>query len=122
MERWASALWRRLPPHGRESVELLSVLRRQCDDRALILDHHRALIPNEFTIELLPAIHRELAPNDDKVARALADQVRRHAAERHYTFAGPVVVALTPASGTAAPRFRVRSRIAPPSPSRSRAS
>jgi hypothetical protein len=47
------------------------------------------------------------------------NQVRRHAAERGYTFAGPVAVDPRPAPDGTTLRFRIHSRITPAEGSRS---
>jgi len=71
------------------------------------------LAPNAFTIELPLDIHRQLTANTACVAPHLANQVRRHAAEQGYTFAGPVAVDVCPASVCATVRFRIRIQIVP---------
>ncbi|MET7544057.1 FhaA domain-containing protein [Streptomyces sp. NPDC005507] len=48
-----------------------------------------------------------------QVQRQLAVQVRRHAAENGYTFAGPVAVDLRAANDDMTDLFRVHSRITP---------
>ncbi|WEO93041.1 FhaA domain-containing protein [Streptomyces sp. FXJ1.172] len=113
MEQWTSALWDRLPRRPKDPVELIGTLHRHCDENALILDRRRILVPNAFVIELLPDIHRRLTADAEQVAPHLATQIRRHAAERGYTFAGPVAVQFRPAPADSSARFRVHSRIAP---------
>nr|WP_267882956.1 FhaA domain-containing protein [Streptomyces bicolor] len=113
MDGWTSGLWDRLARRIKDPVELVSTLLQHCDDKALIIDRHRILVPNAFVIELLPDIHRKLEASAEQVAPHLANQVRRHAAERGYTFAGPITVHLRPASGDMTDRYCVRSRIAP---------
>ncbi|MEU0599917.1 FhaA domain-containing protein [Streptomyces sp. NPDC006393] len=89
------------------------ILRQECDDRALILDWHRTLVPNAFVIELPLASHNRLVGSKEQLGRHLSNQVRRHAADQGYTFAGPVAVFLAPVEGSKIGRFRVRSRIVP---------
>lgn len=113
MEQWTSALWSRFPPRRRAPAELVGTLHRHCDDNALILDRQRTVVPNAFVTELLPDIHRKLAVGAELVAPHLENQIRRHAAERGYTFAGPVAVHLRPAPAGIGVRFRVHGRIAP---------
>ncbi|MFE0801614.1 FhaA domain-containing protein [Streptomyces sp. NPDC058812] len=86
---------------------------RQCDDNTLIVGRRNVVVPNAFVIELLPEIHRLISASPLPVAPVLAAEVRRHAAQQGYTFAGPVAVDLCPAPGDTAVRFRVHSRIAP---------
>ncbi|MFI6340658.1 DUF3662 domain-containing protein [Streptomyces sp. NPDC050535] len=113
MERWSNALWELVIPPARKQAAVVGTLRRECDDRALILDSRRTLVPNAFVIELPPESHRRLTPDSALLARHLATQVRRHAAECGYTFAGPVDVRLAPALAVEVGRFRVRSHIVP---------
>jgi hypothetical protein len=113
MEHWIDAVWKALvPPAGRQT-EVVGTLRRECDDRALILDRRRTLVPNAFVIELPPASHDRLTEDSARVAGHLAAEVRRHAAEQGYTFAGPVTVRLAQADDAGVGRFRVRSRVVP---------
>ncbi len=113
MERWTSNLWGFLLPAKHERGEAVAMLLRQCDDNALIVGRQRVVVPNDFVIELLPEIHQQLSASAWPVAPVLANQVRRHAAERGYTFAGPVAVDLRPAPDDTALRFRIHSRITP---------
>ncbi|WP_328766371.1 DUF3662 domain-containing protein [Streptomyces sp. NBC_00286] len=116
MERWSNALWTLLiPPVHRQQdqTELVRTLHQECDDRALILDRQRILVPNVFVIELPPESHRQLADSRGPLDNYLSNHVRRHAAEQGYSFAGPVAVRLTEVEGNKVGRFRVRSCIAP---------
>lgn len=116
MERWSNALWTLLtPPAHRQHhpSELVRTLHRECDDGALILDRERILVPNAFVVELPPQAHHQLTVNSGQLGSHLSNQVRQHAAEHGYTFAGPVAVHLVPIQGDDIARFRVRSSIAP---------
>ncbi len=116
MERWSNALWTLLIPLARNQHDHADVVRtlcRECDDRALILDRRRVLVPNAFVIELPPQSHQQLAGTSRQLGAHLSNHVRRHAAEQGYTFAGPVAVQLIPVQEDTIGRFRVRSRIAP---------
>ncbi|MFE6130443.1 DUF3662 domain-containing protein [Streptomyces sp. NPDC056437] len=115
LERWTTNAWRLLFPAKRRQLEVVAILHRQCDDNALILGRQRVLAPNAYIVELLPEIHRQLATSALPLELHLVNQVRRHAAEQGYTFAGPVAVDLRPAAG-ATSRFRIHSRIAPAEP------
>jgi hypothetical protein len=91
----------------------VAILRRKCDDNALILGRQRILVPNAFVIELPPTTHQQLTAGAAFVDHHLALQVHRHAAEQGYTFAGPVTVHLRPCHSSTVGRFRIHSRIAP---------
>lgn len=113
MERWTTTVWTTLVPPRQKRGEVVAILRRQCDDSALILGRERVLVPNAFVIELPPESHRQLNTTSAELSRYLATQVHRHAAEQGYTFAGPVAVSLRPAGGDAVGRFQIHGRIAP---------
>ena len=113
MERWTANLWRLLFRPKQRPGEVVAVLRRECDDNALIVGRQRVVVPNVFVIDLLPDIHHRLTTHALPVEPHLVNQVQRHAAEQGYTFAGPVAVDLCPAPAETTERFRVRSRIAP---------
>lgn len=113
MERWTTTVWTTLVPPQQKSGEVVAILRRQCDDSALILGRERVLVPNAFVIELPPESHRQLTTTSAELGRYLAAQVHRHAAEQGYTFAGPVAVSLRPAGGDAVGRFQIHGRIDP---------
>ncbi|MFC4469955.1 DUF3662 domain-containing protein [Streptomyces xiangluensis] len=117
LERWSDALWALfIPPAHRKhhQTELVRTLHRECDDRALIMDRQRILVPNAFVIELPPESHQQLADSSLQLDSYLSNHVRKYAAEQGYTFAGPVAVQLTEVERTEVGRFRVRSHIAPP--------
>ncbi|WP_268247924.1 MULTISPECIES: FhaA domain-containing protein [Streptomyces] len=113
MERWTTPLWDLLLPPKQRQGELVAILRRHCDDNALILGRQRVVVPNAFVIELLPEIHRRLTAHGVPLEPCLVNVVYRYAAEQGYSFAGRVAVDLRPAAGEATVRFRVHSRIAP---------
>ncbi|MDI3419120.1 FhaA domain-containing protein [Streptomyces luteolus] len=113
MERWSDSLWAFLLPPRRKECEVVAILFRQCDDNALILNRERTLVPNDFVIEFPPPIHSRLTEGNSNLDRQLSVQVRRHAAEAGYSFAGPVTVHLTSSGSSAVRRFRIHSRIVP---------
>lgn len=113
MERWTTTVWTTLVPPQQKRGEVVAILRRQCDDSALILGRERVLVPNAFVIELPPESHRQLTTTSAELGRYLAAQVHRHAAEQGYTFAGPVAVSLRPAGGDTVGRFQIHGRIDP---------
>lgn len=56
-------------------------------------------------------MHRQLAIEQARVEQHLGAQVRRHAAEQGYTFAGPVSISLCASHDETVGRFRVHSSI-----------
>ncbi|MFE6595481.1 FhaA domain-containing protein [Streptomyces sp. NPDC057781] len=113
MERWATHAWGRLLPAKPGRSEVVDRLKRQCDDKALLLGRQHIVAPNAFVVELPPAIHRQLAESPLPGAPVLVHQVCRHATEQGYTFAGPATIDLRPAPGDTPARFLVHSRISP---------
>ncbi|MFE5030075.1 FhaA domain-containing protein [Streptomyces sp. NPDC056656] len=113
IERWTETLWGKLSRPKQRPADVVALLRRECDDNALIVARQRVVVPNAFVIDLLPEIHHKVTTHALPVEPHLMNQVRRHAAEQGYTFAGPVAVDLCPAPCEMGERFRVRSRIAP---------
>ncbi|WP_425575146.1 FhaA domain-containing protein [Streptomyces durmitorensis] len=113
MERWMASLWGSVRPPRRQRGAVVSILCRECDERALILERGRTVAPNTFTVELPRQSHVQLASARVELGNYLAHEVHRHAAEQGYTFAGPVAVSLCLTTETTVGRFRVQSRISP---------
>ncbi|MFF3646935.1 DUF3662 domain-containing protein [Streptomyces sp. NPDC002564] len=112
MERWIDLAWSKVHPRQQQGA-VVSILRRECDERALILERGRTVVPNSFTVELPRQSHARLAPEEPQLGLFLAHEVHRHAAEQGYSFAGPVAVDLRPAQEAVPGRFRILSRITP---------
>lgn len=114
MERFSGSLWRLFARGQREPVEVLEGLRRECDAKAVIVGRDRTVVPNAFELELPADSYARLAGEAGAVGARLASEVRRHAAERHFSFAGPVTVRLRPPDDDLEPhRYRIHSRITP---------
>ncbi|MDF4249648.1 DUF3662 domain-containing protein [Streptomyces sp. WMMB303] len=114
MERFSDSLWRLFVRGAEEQVEVLEVLRRECEAKAVIVGRGRTVVPNVFELELPSESYARLAGQAEPVGERLASEVRRHAAERRFSFAGPVAVRLCPPrAGQDPPRYRVHSSITP---------
>jgi pSer/pThr/pTyr-binding forkhead associated (FHA) protein len=92
-----------------QPVEIAGALQRETDNRKNIVGQGKVLVPNEFTVELGDHDHERLAEWAEPLGDELADMVRDHAAERGYSFIGPVQVGFehVPEVGTGV--FRIRS-------------
>ncbi|MEE4419363.1 MULTISPECIES: DUF3662 domain-containing protein [Streptomyces] len=106
VEEYESALIAKVT--GNDPVELCDDLRRECDDHAIVCNQHRVLVPNEYTVELAPEVHDELAARGGQVGQRLTDVLAQHAAKRDYEWAGPLTVHIT-AADVPNGRYRVTS-------------
>ncbi|MFD7663576.1 DUF3662 domain-containing protein [Streptomyces sp. NPDC059788] len=113
VERWTAAAWDSVRKSQDRPMDVVARLHRECDANALIMGQGRTVVPNRFTVELPADSHRQLAGHQDQLGPELAAEVRRYAAERSYTFAGPVTVALTARPDAGHARYQVRSRLVP---------
>ncbi|AWN25241.1 DUF3662 domain-containing protein [Streptomyces libani] len=78
-----------------DPVELFDALRQECDAHAVVCSQSRVLVPNDYTVELAPQVHDELAARGGEVGRQLTDVLARHAVDRGYEGAGPLTVHVT---------------------------
>ena len=105
-----------------EPVEVAAALQRECDDRAVIVDRERRVVPNRFEVQLGAHDFERLAPYAVPLGAEFAAMVRDHAAQQGYTFFGPVAVTLTQVDELDTGVFQVRSEAdaplapAPPPP------
>ncbi|MFH8410938.1 FhaA domain-containing protein [Streptomyces sp. NPDC018019] len=113
MDRWAFGWHRRRRAARRDPLEVVTILRRSCDEHTLIMGRGRVVAPNTFVLQVPETSHRRLRSAVAPLERELAAVVRGHAAARAYTFAGPVTVRLAPAPVPAHERYRIHSRITP---------
>ncbi|MDR0944875.1 MAG: DUF3662 and FHA domain-containing protein [Bifidobacteriaceae bacterium] len=91
-------------------VELASALRRELDDKAAVLARGRAVVPNEFTIELSSEdFDRILDWGAEAMGEELQEGVAQHAASQRYAFVGPVSVTFEENTDLTPGDFRVRS-------------
>ncbi|MFF8031922.1 MULTISPECIES: DUF3662 domain-containing protein [unclassified Streptomyces] len=108
--RW-EALWARL--FGREPVELVDALRRECDDNAVVCSASRVMVPNAYEVELAAPVHEELTRRGGGVGQALTDRLARHGARHGYEWAGPLTVHVRCSTDLPNGRYRVASSVMP---------
>lgn len=94
--RW-EALWARMS--GRDPLELVDALRRECDSNAVVCRAGRVMVPNAYDVELSAPVHEELTRRGDSVGQVLTDRLARHAARHGYEWA-----ARSPCTSAAPPR------------------
>ena len=91
-------------------VELASALRREVDDRAVVVDRERTVVPNSFTLALSPVDHQHVEEwGAETLADELAANVTDHALGQRYAFVGPVTVTFTEDEELETGRFEVHS-------------
>ena len=76
-----------------QPVEIASAIRRAMDDRAALLGHGRAMVPNLYTIELSQTDYDRLADYEDDLSEDLVAAAQEHAESQGYQPGGPNVVA-----------------------------
>ncbi|WP_347351936.1 DUF3662 and FHA domain-containing protein [Intrasporangium sp.] len=91
-----------------QPVEIASAIRRAMDDRAALLGHGRAMVPNLYTIELSPTDYGRLGDYEDELADDLVAAAQEHAESQGYQPHGPVRVTLVQGEGLETGVFRVR--------------
>ncbi|MCR6492832.1 DUF3662 and FHA domain-containing protein [Cellulomonas sp. P24] len=91
-------------------VELASALRREVDDRAVVVDRDRTVVPNSFAIALSPADYQHVEEwGAETLADELAANVTDHALGQRYAFVGPVTVTFSEDEALETGRFEVHS-------------
>ncbi|WNM33013.1 DUF3662 domain-containing protein [Streptomyces sp. Li-HN-5-11] len=106
--RW-EALWARIT--GKEPVELLDALRRECDANAVVCSEQLVMVPNAYDVELADSVHEELTRHGSGVGQALTDSLARHAERHGYEWAGPLTVHIARSRQVPNGRYRVASRV-----------
>jgi hypothetical protein len=91
-----------------QPVEIASAIRRAMDDRAALLGHGRAMVPNLYTIELSTTDYDRLGDYEDELARDLVAAAEEHAESQGYQPHGPLKVTLVEGEGLETGVFRVR--------------
>lgn len=108
--RW-EALWARVS--GRDRVELVDALRRECDSNAVVCRAGRVMVPNAYDVELSGPVHEELTRRGSRVGQLLTDRLARHAARHGYEWAGPLAVHVRRSAELPNGRYRVASSVMP---------
>ena len=92
-----------------EPIEIATRLTKELDAQAKLLNREKKLVPNNFTVHLSPHDHDELAPMARAINDDIVPELRRHAAERHYVFNGPIRIDYVRDEKLTVGRFRVDS-------------
>ncbi|MDR1825260.1 MAG: DUF3662 and FHA domain-containing protein [Bifidobacteriaceae bacterium] len=110
VERSVNGAFAKLSRSEVKPVELAAALRRELDDKAAVLARGRAVVPNEFVIELSPDdFDRILDWGAEAMGEELQEGVAQHAASQRYAFVGPVSVTFEEDPDLAVGVFHVRS-------------
>ena len=91
-----------------QPVEIASAIRRAMDDRAALLGHGRAMVPNLYTIELSSTDFERLGDYEDELSDDLVAAAQEHADSQGYQPGGPLEVVLIEGEGLETGVFRVR--------------
>ncbi|MDN5767659.1 MAG: DUF3662 domain-containing protein, partial [Humibacillus sp.] len=91
-----------------QPVEIASAIRRAMDDRAALLGHGRAMVPNLYTIELSETDYDRLGDYEDELSGDLVAAAQEHADSQGYQPGGPLEVSLVEGEGLETGVFRVR--------------
>ncbi len=91
-----------------QPVEIASAIRRAMDDRAALLGHGRAMVPNLYTIELSETDYERLGDYEDDLSDDLVAAAQEHADSQGYQPGGPLEVTLVQGEGLETGVFRVR--------------
>lgn len=111
LERAEGALWGHF--FGREPIDLVAALRRECDSSAVVCSQSRVVVPNAYDVILAEHVHDELARNDAHVGQALTEELAQHGEHQGYEWAGPLAVHVAKAREVPNGRYRVASRATP---------
>ncbi|MET9458941.1 DUF3662 domain-containing protein [Streptomyces canus] len=111
MEHGWEALWARVL--GREPVELLEALRRECDSHIVVCSESRVVVPNAYDVELADFAYDELVRRGSNVGQALTDSLARHGERQGYEWAGPLTVHISRSDHVPNGRYRVTSGAMP---------
>lgn len=91
-----------------QPVEIASAIRRAMDDRAALLGHGRAMVPNVYTIELSQTDYDRLGDYEDDLSDDLVAAAQEHAESQGYQPGGPLDVQLIEGEDLETGVFRVR--------------
>ncbi|KQW07149.1 DUF3662 domain-containing protein [Streptomyces sp. Root369] len=111
MEHGWEALWARVL--GREPVELLEAMRRECDSHVVVCSESRVVVPNAYDVELADFAYDELVRRGSNVGQALTDSLARHGERQGYEWAGPLTVHISRSDHVPNGRYRVTSGAMP---------
>jgi hypothetical protein len=110
IERATVGAWSKGSRGDLQPVELVQALRRELDDKAAVLARGRAVVPNEFVIELSPKdFDKVLDWGAEAMGEELQEGVAQHAASQRYAFVGPVSVTFEENIELQIGAFKVRS-------------
>ncbi len=96
---------------GVKPVELASALKKECDARAAVVDRHRTVAPNEYSVALSDADHASVVEwGDEALAKELEDALHDHARRQHYSLVGALSVTFIQDETLPTGRYAVTSR------------
>jgi hypothetical protein len=93
-----------------EIPELTQRLQKELDTEAQLLTRDRWLVPNEFTVALSKADYARLFPLSRTMTEEISADLQDYAAERSFTFTGPIRIAYEERPDLPTGRFKISSR------------
>lgn len=75
-----------------QPIDLVSRIRREVDNKAVIVSQGRTIVPNAFTITLSTADYEQFKDWEETLADELAGSLTDHARQQRYTFVGPIMM------------------------------
>ncbi|SHE64606.1 DUF3662 and FHA domain-containing protein [Streptoalloteichus hindustanus] len=93
--------------------EVAQALQREAEVHVRELAGGRLLAPNHYVVTLGPGDHQQLAAEEERLTRLLADSVREHLEEQGWDTYGDVVVSLERSEALHTGQFRTSSSVDP---------
>jgi len=92
LERAVNGAFAKTFKSGLQPVEITSALRRELDTKAAVVARDRILVPNKFSVRLSHTDFERMSTLGPTLIDELIQQVQRHAAAQHYSFAGGISI------------------------------
>lgn len=75
-----------------QPIDLVSRVRREVDNKAIIVGQDRTIVPNAFTITLSDSDYQQFQDWEESLADELAGSLSEHARQQRYSFVGPIMM------------------------------
>ena len=109
LERAVNGAFAKTFRSGIQPVEIASALRSELDTNAAVVSRDRILVPNTFTVYLSSGDLERMRALGSQLTGELDGLVHTHARTQHYSFSGPVSIALAEDPKLSTGQLRVES-------------